>query len=122
MESSAVVETLQIAKHDERGRRIADAQEKEALITGYAASGMTQRAFAQREGINPFTFAGWLRQRRMVAAAKPPEPAPSVVPRFVELGFPRAVVGFGLEVVLPDGLMVRGSDPKQLAVLVRRLR
>ena len=120
MKSSAVVETLQIAKHDERGRRIADAQEREALMAGYAASGMTQRAFAQREGINPFTFAGWLRQRRMVAAATPP--APSVVPRFVELGFPRAAVGFGLEVVLPDGLIVRGSDAKQLAVLVRRLR
>jgi hypothetical protein len=44
------------------------------------------------------------------------------VPRFVELGFPRAAVGFGLEVVLPDGLIVRGSDAKQLAVLVRRLR
>jgi len=43
MKSSAVVETLQIAKHDERGRRIADAQEKEALMAAYAASGMTQR-------------------------------------------------------------------------------
>jgi hypothetical protein len=120
MKSSAVVETLQIAKHDERGRRIADAQEKEALMEAYAASGMTQRGFAQREGINPFTFAGWLRQRRMGAAAKPP--APIGVPRFVELGFPRAAVGFGLEVVLPDGLIVRGSEAKPLAVLVRRLR
>ena len=64
MKSSAVVETLEIAKHDERGRRIADAQEKEALIAGYATCGMTQRAYAQREGINPFTFAGWLRQKR----------------------------------------------------------
>jgi hypothetical protein len=81
-------------------------------MAGYAASGMTQRAFAQREGINPFTFAGWLRQRRMAAAA--PQPAPSVVPRFVELGFPRVAVGFGLEVVLPDGLIVRGSEAKQL--------
>jgi hypothetical protein len=32
------------------------------------------------------------------------------------------VVGFGLEVVLPDGLIVRGSEAKQLAMLVRRLR
>ncbi len=74
MKSSAVVETLEIAKHDERGRRIADAQEKEALITGYAASGMTQRAYAQREGINPFTFAGWLRQKRQaqVESKEPP--------------------------------------------------
>jgi|SRR5271165_6988935 len=119
MKSSAVVETLEIAKHDERGRRIADAQEKEALMTGYAASGMTQRAFAQREGINPFTFAGWLRQKRLAQAeAKPP----SGGQRFMELGFPRVASGFCLEVVLPDGLIVRGSEAKQLAALVRGLR
>ncbi len=70
MKSSAVVETLEIAKHDERGRRIADAQEKEALMVGFAASGMTQRAFALREGINPFTFAGWMRQKRMDEAKR----------------------------------------------------
>ena len=107
MKSSAVVETLQLAKHDERGRRIADAQEKEALLTGYAASGMTQRAFAQREGINPFTFAGWLRQKRL-AQAQAKEP-PIGGPRFVE-------------VVLPDGLIVRGSEARPLAALVRGLR
>jgi transposase-like protein len=88
MKSSAVVETLQIAKHDERGRRIADAQEKEALMVGYAASGMTQRAFAQREGINPFTFAGWLRQKRLAEA----KPTPSGGQRFMELGFSRVAV------------------------------
>jgi hypothetical protein len=120
MKSSAVVESLQIAKHDERGRRIADGREKEALLEVYAASGMTQRAFAHREGINPFTFAGWLRQRRLASAAKPP--APSGVARFIELGFPRAAAAFGLELVFPDGLIVRGSDAKQLAMLVRRLR
>jgi len=119
MKSSAVVETLEIAKHDERGRRSADAQEKEALMTGYAASGMTQRAFAQREGINPFTFAGWLRQKRLAQAeAKPP----SGGQRFMELGFPRVAVGYCLEVVLPDGLIVRGSEAKPLAALVRGLR
>ena len=120
MKSSAVVETLEIAKHDERGRRSADAQEKEALMTGYAASGMTQRAFAQREGINPFTFAGWLRQKRL-AQAQAKEP-PIGGPRFVELGFPRVATGYCLEVVLPDGLIVRGSEAKPLAALVRGLR
>ena len=120
MKSSAAVESLEIAKHDERGRRIADAGEKEALMVAYATSGMTQRAFAQREGINPFTFAGWLRQKRlMIAEAKP---APSGSPRFVEVGFPRVAAGFGLEVVLPDGLIVRGSEAKQVAALVRGLR
>ena len=88
-------------------------------MAGYAASGMTQRAFSLREGINPFTIAGWLRQKRLgQAEAKPP----SGGQRFVELGFPRVASGFCLEVVLPDGLVVRGSEAKQLAALVRRLR
>lgn len=45
---------LETAKQDEQGRRIADAAEKQALIGAYEASGMTQRAFARREGINYF--------------------------------------------------------------------
>ena len=119
MKSSAVAETLEIAKHDERGRRIADAQEKEALMVGFVASGMTQRAFALREGINPFTFAGWMRQKRMDEEKR----RPSGGQRFIELGMPRsASSGFCLEVVLADGLIVRGSDAKQLAALVGALR
>jgi hypothetical protein len=118
MKSSVVVETLEIAKHDERGRRIADAQEKEALMAGYATSGMTQRAFSLREGINPFTFAGWLRQKRMAEA----KPRPSGGQRFMELGFPRVASGHSLEVVLPDGLIVRGSEARPLAALIRGLR
>ena len=113
-----MVETLEIAKHDERGRRIADAQEKEALMAGYATSGMTQRAFSLREGINPFTFAGWLRQKRMTDTP----PTPSGGQRFVEVGFPRVATGYCLEVVLPDGLIVRGSEARPLAALVRGLR
>ena len=120
MKSSAVVETLQIAKHDERGRRIADAQEKEALMAGYAASGMTQRAFSLREGINPFTFAGWLRQKRLAQAET--KPTAGVGQRFVELGFPKVESGFSLEAVMPDGLIVRGSEAKQVAALIRGLR
>lgn len=45
---------------DERGRRLADEAEREKLLAAFAASGMTQRAFALREGINYFTFATWL--------------------------------------------------------------
>jgi len=118
MKSSAVVETLQIAKHDGRGRRIADGPEKEALMVGYAASGMTLRAFAQREGVNPFTFAGWLRRKRLGAT----QTSPSGGPRFVELGLPRVASGYNLEVVLPAGLIVRGSEAKPVLALVRGLR
>jgi hypothetical protein len=39
------------AKRDGRGRRIATREEKVALIAQYRGSGLTQRAFAEREGI-----------------------------------------------------------------------
>jgi hypothetical protein len=49
--------------------------------------------------------------------------SPSVPQRFVELGLPRSTASrFCLEVVLPDGLIVRGSEAKQLAALIRGLR
>lgn len=120
MKSSAAVETLVIAKHDERGRRIADAKEKEALLAAYAASGMTQQAFAQAEGINRFTFAGWLRQKRLRVAEA--QEATSGSQRFVELGLSGAALGFCLEVVLPDGLIVRGRGAREVAAVVRGLR
>jgi hypothetical protein len=40
----------------------------------------------------------------------------------VELGLPRVAAGFCLEVVLPDGLIVRGNEAKPLAALIRGLR
>ena len=117
MKSAAGVETLEIAKHDGRGRRLAAAEEREALIAAYETSGMTQRAFSEKEGINPFTLASWLRKRRL-DAAKPNLPGPQ---RFVELATPR-VAGFSLEVVMADGLIVRGSDSRQVVALIRGLR
>jgi hypothetical protein len=81
---------------------------------------MTQRAFARAEGINPYTFAGWLRKSRLNTG--PAKAAPPLEPRFVELGLPRVAAGFCLEVVLPDGLIVRGNEAKPLAALIRGLR
>ena len=97
MKSAEAVETLEVAKHDGRGRRLAAAEERTKLLAAYHASGLTQVGFAEREGINRFTLATWLRNER-VAAAKPAAPA---TPRFFEVRMP-PVAGFGLEVVLAD--------------------
>ena len=113
----AEVESLEVAKHDGRGRRLAAAQERGKLLTAYRASGLTQAGFAEREGINRFTLATWLRKERLVAA----KPAARPAPRFLEVRVPPAA-GFGLEVVLADGLVLRGHDGRQLAALVRGLR
>jgi transposase-like protein len=112
MKMLAAAVPLEIAKHDEQGRRIADAAEKQALIAAYEGSGMTQRAFARREGINYFTLATWLRKKRLAAAKRP---------RFMEIGL-RPSSGFALEVVLPDGLVIRGTSSAEVAALVGALR
>jgi len=118
MKSALDVQTLEIAKHDERGRRIADPAEKEALLAACKTSGMTQRAFAQREGINYFTLATWLRKKRLDAA----KASASRPQRFLELRPPPTSSGFGLEVVLPSGLVVRGSHAREVAAVARALR
>ena len=109
--TTEVVETG--ARRDTRGRRIATAEEKTALIAAYAQSGLTQRAFAQREGVKYCTFAAWLgRHRRARGRA-----------RFAEIDLGRvAGASTALEITLPDGLIVRGSDVEQLALLIGRLR
>lgn len=119
MKSIATVEPLEIGRQDERGRRIADDAEKEKLLVAFAASGMTQRAFARREGINYFTFATWLRKKRLTAAM-----APVAKPTFVEVGVPAppALPPSRLEVVLSDGVIIRGIDGAAVAALVRALR
>jgi hypothetical protein len=117
MKSPEEVETLEVAKHDGRGRRLAAAGERKKLLAAYQASGLTQARFAEREGINRFTFATWLRNDR-VAAARPAAPA---APRFLEVRVP-PVAGFSLGGGMADGLVLRGHDGQQLAALVRALR
>lgn len=115
MNTTTALEPLEIGRQDEQGRRIADATEREKLLVAFAASGMTQRAFARREGINIFTFATWLRKKRRAALPMVKPPA------FVEVGVPAATPS-RLEVVLPDGVIVRGMDGAEVAALVRGLR
>jgi hypothetical protein len=100
------------AKRDGRGRRLAARREREAVIAAYEGSGLTQREFAQREGIKFFTFTGWLkRHRRPVAAAAFAQ---------VKLG-PPCRPAAAVEVILPNGVIVRGSEVEQIAAVVERL-
>jgi transposase-like protein len=117
MKIIAAAETVEIGKHDEQGRRIADLAEKQALVAAFEQSGLTQRAFARQEGINYFTLATWLRNKRL-RAAKAAAPAR---PRFLEVGL-RPGTGFSLEVTLPGGVVIRGSQSAELIELVKALR
>ena len=100
-------------KRDRRGRRIALAEARTAAIAAYERSGLTQRAFAEREGIKFFTFTHWLRVER----ARKPRTV-----RFAEVAVRRPSGPVPpMEVALPDGVVVRGGDVEQLVALVERL-
>lgn len=100
------------AKRDTRGRRIATAEEKAALIRAYESSGLTQRVFAQQEGVKFCTFTTWLARHRRDLAKQ----------TFAEVSVTRPRGAGTLEIALPDGLVVRGGDVEQLIAVVARLR
>jgi transposase-like protein len=103
-------------KRDERGRRITPRSDREALVRTYEQSGLTQKAFARREGIKFATFVSWLQEVRRREAQ------PKV--NFTELTAPAAMTApsAALEVQLPDGTIVRGGKAEELARLLRLLR
>lgn len=101
------------AKRDGRGRRLAVRREREAVIAAYEQSGMTQREFAQREGIKFHTFTGWLKRYRQ----------PGEKPTFaqVRVAKPTPTSKSKLTVKLAGGMVVRGTDAVQVAELIRLL-
>ena len=104
-------------KRDSRGRRVSDRSRRAELLAAYDHSGLTQKAFAQREGVNVHTFVSWLQQRRRARG-----PTATTAPvEFTELPWSGARSP-GLEVVLPDGAAVRGTVAAEVAALVRLLR
>ena len=112
--SAEVVDDKQ--KRDTRGRRIVAAERRAELLAAYDAGGLTQRAFARREGVNFHTLVGWLQRRRGEGAVAP-------AMRFQELCVASSAKADGtLEVTLPGGLIVRGSSAAAVAELVRALR
>ena len=106
-------------KVDGSGRRIVTAKEREALIAAYHGSGMTQRAFAQREGIKYSTFTSWLQGRRHATTT-------SKGAHFAEVAVLTAsaapVTSGELSVQLPDGILVRGTGAREIVELIRALR
>ena len=105
------------AKRDTRGRRIVDAERWRELLAGYATSGLTQTQFARREGVNYHTFVARLNRER--GRSQPTGSTPTFVEaRVTAAGWPQATA---VEVQLPGGMIVRGSDPATVAALVQAL-
>lgn len=100
------------AKRDEKGRRITPAPEREAVVRAYEESGLTQRAFARREGIKYSTLVSWVQRWRREQAA-------GSRPAFAEFTMTGPA---GLEMRLPDGVVIRGASVEDVAKLLRLVR
>lgn len=120
--TAVVVEDGQ--RRDRRGRVSWPRQRKEELLAEYERSGLSQAAFARRAGVRYPTFAHWVQERRRSGDGATPAPALSPASRFVELRLPATPTSAAAElsVTLPDGVVLRGAEPKALAALVRALR
>ena len=115
------------SKRDRRGRRITSAARIGELLRAYAESGLTQAAFARREGLSASTFAYWVQSRHARGTASQlPAPTGSKPVRFAEVRMPtkpsHPVENDTLSVTLPDGLVVRGADTASVVARVRALR
>ncbi len=99
-------------KRDTRGRRIAARERRAQIVAAFAASGMTQRAFARREGVNANTLARWVWLSRRAAVAKP------AALRFAELKLPTAAPAWLFEIALPNGCVVRAATASAAAELL----
>lgn len=115
MQTSAIELVDRGERQDTKGRTIVSREERERLLAAYDDSGLTQRAFARREGIKESTFIWWLKQRRERGQG-------SKAVRFAEYRVGPAQAGLPMEVVLPDGTQIRGSDTTALMELVKALR
>ena len=110
--STELVETGE--KVDAKGRKIADTTRRAEVLSAYAKSGLTQAAFARQEGVKYSSLVRWLAmsRRRQVVAAKPPV-------RFAEVRLGARAPG--LEVGLPNGIVIRGGDVVQIAAMIKAL-
>ncbi|MEN9635029.1 MAG: hypothetical protein RL077_3433 [Verrucomicrobiota bacterium] len=126
-------------KRDRLGRRITPVDRRAELVAAWRESGLTQTAFARREGIKYTTFCGWAQTehaagRFPVVSPGGPRRQPAVAKksavRFVEAveacpSAPSHLLARGTpdwEVRLPDGTVLRGPNATDLAALVRAIR
>jgi hypothetical protein len=99
-----------IAYRTRRRWTVADAR---AALAALAASGLSARAFAIREGLDPQRLRRWAHDLDTVAE---PEPTVALPPKFVEV---RPRVAEPVEVVLRSGRVLRVAESIDTAALVR---
>ena len=108
-------------KRDSRGRKVLSASERERLLAEYDRSGLTQKEFCRREGVNYHTFVSWLGHRRKGGGESKSSPEGK---RFVEMMVPFAETTSEsrFEVDLGGGIVVRTADEAALWRLIEHIR
>lgn len=103
------------SRRDRKGRMLLSEDRWEELLSGYAHSELTQRDYCQEHGVNVHTFVARLAKRRREGLV-----GRQGTGGFLEAKLPAAILGAcAVEVALPNGLLVRGSDPAVVVELVR---
>jgi transposase-like protein len=102
-------------KKDARGHKLITAKERTALIAAYEQSGLTQKAFAMREGVRFSTFTAWLRRYRKQAGGRDH-------PAFTELRLATVRPAWAMEIALPNGIVIRANQAQSVTTLVSALR
>lgn len=113
MEFSEIEVCKEPGKKDTRGRRVLGKQRWLQLLSLYDESGLTQKEFCRREGVNYTTFISWVgkRKRGWVGSANSGSRGKEELRGLKAASYP-------LEVVLSSGVVLRGDDAGQLAGLV----
>jgi hypothetical protein len=96
-------------------RRRLTSKQRQGLLTKFHQSQLTQREFATQHAIGMSTLSKWLRLER--------DAAPATI-KFQEVRLPNPATRWPVEVVSPQGWIVRlqnGSDVKSLPELLRAL-
>jgi hypothetical protein len=99
----------------ESGRRRWTRKQRQRLLTRFHQDQLTQSDFATQHGVGLSTLSKWLRMERDAIPAKV---------KFQEVRLPSPVSRWPVEVVSPQGWIVRlqnGSDVKSLPELLRAL-
>jgi len=107
---------------DTKGRVRASKEQRQAILDGFARSGVSAVQFAKQTGLKYSTLAGWLQRYRRSKPLRRARPL-RLLEAVVESGSELATGG-GLVLELPGGIRLLVADQKQVAlaaVLVREL-
>ena len=94
-------------------RRRRTSAQRQRLVTRFHQSQLTQRDFAARHGIGFSTLSKWLRLERDVGPAKV---------SFQEVRLPNPTPRWPIEVVSPQGWIVRLQNSSEVQALSQVLR